>query len=364
VVGINLAGDGLRDLLDPRLARVTAPARAPAPAAPDGPPDDAPALLRVEGLTVRFPRAGAWLPVVEGLDLLLDPGERLGLVGESGSGKTVTARALLALVPAPGVVTRGRVRFRGEDLARAPAARLRSLRGRRIAYVPQDPMAALSPLFTVGEQLVETVRVHDDPGAGAARGRALELLGQVRLPEPERLFHAFPHQLSGGQRQRVLIALAVAHDPDLLIADEATTALDVTVQAEVLGLRDRLCADRGTALLFVSHDLAVVARLCSRVAVMYGGQVVEEAPAEVLLRRPRHPYTRALLACVPELGRSARPLTPIPGQPPSPGAHPPGCPFAPRCPHALAPCRAGPVTAQAPGPGHRVRCLRWQELGP
>ncbi len=360
VVGINLAGDGLRDLLDPRRrggsALRPAPLAAPQPTAARA--DDA--LLRVEGLTVRF---GDTLRAVDEVSFSLRAGERLGVVGESGCGKTVTALSLMGLAPPPGLVAGG-IRFDGEDLLGAPPGRWRALRGARIAYIPQDPLTALDPVRTVGAQLVETLRAHRPMERGAARRRAVELLARVRIDQAQERVHAYPHQLSGGMRQRVLIAMALAFDPALIVADEPTTALDVTVQAEILGLMDALCREQGAALLFISHDLGVVARLCDRILVMYAGRVVETADAATLLSRPLHPYTRALLACAPELGRPHKRLAPIPGAPPSLDRLPAGCHFAPRCEFSQARCQRGAMDLRPWPDGRRVRCIRAEELKP
>jgi peptide/nickel transport system permease protein len=392
VIGINLLGDALRDLIDPRFAgsgglpRTTRgigasgrPAMSPAASAGAHAGDAARPvpLLSVRGLTVRFPgeifsERGIGAPpaadagtfdVVSGVDFDLERGERVALVGESGSGKTLTALALMRLVPAPGWV-RGSVRLDGDELTALDAAAMRELRGRRIAYVPQQPLTALDPLFRIGQQIDEALRAHtSDPAAPEHVDRLrvdrlpvdqlLELVGLDRVPDLRR---RYPHQLSGGQRQRVAIAMALLHRPALLIADEATTALDVTVQREVLELLRRLSAEQGSALLFVSHDLALVGGLCSRVLVMYAGRVVEDASVDVLLSRPAHPYSSALLACSPELGRPDKPLPAISGQPPAPGERPIGCRFADRCPRVQSACRLVEPALKVVGCGHRVRC--------
>lgn len=364
--GINLVGDGLRDLLDPRLRGETAVRPAPPVREPvrDSGPPRSDVLLEVEGLATRFVQDGATYRAVDDLSFDLAQGERLALVGESGSGKTVTALSLLGLVPLPGRIVGGRLLFRGEDLLRASEARRRALRGGAIGYIPQDPMTALTPVLTVGEQISETVRAHRTVGRKEARARALELLDRVRIPHPSARFSAYPHELSGGMRQRVLIAMALANDPALIVADEATTALDTTVQAEVLALLDTLCRERGAALLFISHDIGVVARLCDRVMVMYAGRAVEEGMLSGVLARPAHPYTRALLDCVPELGWPDKPLQAIGGQPPPLNDLPEGCHFAPRCVHARPECRDRPVAMRSVGEGRRARCMRAEELPP
>jgi peptide/nickel transport system permease protein len=365
VAGINLLGDAVRDLLDPRLAGRRhggvggdgVGASGDMPAAVEG--DQG--LLSVQGLSVLVPGDAGPVAAVDRLDLGLRRGERVGLVGESGSGKTLTALALLGLAP-PGGRLAGRVCLDGTDLLRLDARALRDLRGRRIAYVPQEPLDALDPLFRVGDQLAETIRAHAGTPAGAGEARIATLLDMVGLDRVDGVRRRFPHELSGGQRQRVAIALALAHEPDLLIADEATTALDVTVQAAILDLLEALSRGRGRALVFVSHDLALVARLCERVLVLYAGRVVEDAPLERLLSAPAHPYTAALLACSPELGRPDKPLAAIPGQPPSPaeashGDAAQGCRFAPRCQRVRPACRDGEPALRALGPDHLARCL-------
>jgi peptide/nickel transport system permease protein len=364
VVGINLVGDGLRDLLDPRLKGEGA--SRPVPPGVDGLADEpgpqSEKLLRVEGLSTHFRQGAETLPAVDAVTFDVGAGERVAVVGESGSGKTVMGLSLLGLVPPPGRIVAGRLLFRGEDLWRAPEDRRRRLRGDRIAYIPQDPMTALNPVLTVGAQLVETLRAHRDIDRRDARRRAVELLERVRIAIPAERVKAYPHELSGGMRQRVVIAMALANDPDLIVADEPTTALDVTVQAQILKLMDALCAEQGAALLFISHDLAVVRRLCDRVLMLYAGRVVEEGPVETLLSCPAHPYTRALLACAPELGRPDKPLTPIEGQPPPLDALPAGCHFAPRCDHARDICRSGSIELRPFAEERRVRCIRAEEL--
>ena len=364
VIGINLLGDGLRDLLDPRDRGQmgSRPAEATDYRAETQPEPGADGLLRVEALSTHFSRGAATCPAVDDLWFDLGAGERLAVVGESGSGKTVMALSLLGLVPRPGRIVGGRILFRGRDLLRMSGEQRRRLRGDRVAYIPQDPLRALNPVLTVGAQLVETMRAHRRISRKDARRRAVELLERVRLPRPLRQVEAYPHELSGGMRQRVVIAMALANDPVLLIADEPTTALDVRVQAEILKLMDGLCAEEGASLIFISHDLAVVARVCSRLLVLYAGQVVEEGTMEALLSQPAHPYTRALLACVPELGQPDKPLTPIPGQPPPPEASSAGCRFAPRCGHVRGECLHRAIDLRPFGDEHRVRCIRAGEL--
>ncbi len=365
VVGINLFGDALRDQLDPRLA-TDAGERAPASLpTKDAPLSDTDAgqspLLSVEDLCVLFPGTEGPVAAVDRVSLSLRRGERIGLVGESGSGKTLTALALLGFAPAGGRLT-GQVCVDGIDLIGLDAPTLRGLRGRRIAYVPQQPLVALDPLFRIGHQLTETVRAHPSHVSEDVDRRVTALLEMVGLDQLPGVRRRFPHELSGGQCQRVGIALALAHEPDLLIADEATTALDVTVQAEILDLLEDLSRGRERALIFVSHDLALVARLCERVLVLYAGRIVEDGPLAQVVRTPAHPYTAALLACSPEIGQPEKPLPAIPGQPPSPaeatyGEAAAGCRFAPRCPKVQSVCRDGEPALESVGQGHRVRCL-------
>jgi peptide/nickel transport system permease protein len=364
VVGINLMGDGLRDLLDPHLRGEVAP-RPSVPttvSAATTSVTEADRLLRVEGLSTWFHQGGETYRAVDDVTFDIGIGGRLGIVGESGSGKTVTALSLLGLVPQPGRVVDGRVVFDGEDLRQATEERRRQLRGSRIASIPQDPLTALNPVLTVGEQLVETIQAHQRVTRKWARKRGVELLNQVRIPAACERVDAHPHELSGGMRQRVMIAMALANDPDLIIADEATTALDVTVQAEILKLLDTLCGERGSALVFISHDLGMVWHLCDRALVMYAGRVVEEAPMEDLLLRPAHPYTRALLSCAPELGRPGKRLRPIAGQPPPLNDLPHGCHFAPRCPDSQDRCSRDPIDLRPLVEGRSVRCIRAEEL--
>jgi oligopeptide/dipeptide ABC transporter ATP-binding protein len=316
-------------------------------------------LLVVDRLTVAFPAGDGWAEVVRGASLAIAAGEVVGLVGESGSGKTMTALAVLRLVPEPGRITGGSVELAGTELLTLPERELRRVRGGRIGMVFQEPAAALDPVFTVGYQLVEAIRAHRPVSRSVARRRAEELLALVAVPEPRRRLDAYPHQLSGGQRQRVMIALALAAEPVLLLADEPTTALDVTLQAQVLelllSLRDRL----GLGVLLVTHDLAVVASTCDRVSVMYCGEVVEEAPTATLFANPGHPYSRGLLAAVPRLGRPAPRgrLPAIPGQVPDPRRRPPGCSFHPRCSYVMPVCsQRHPPLYSLPG-GSTARCF-------
>ncbi|WP_194822151.1 dipeptide/oligopeptide/nickel ABC transporter permease/ATP-binding protein [Micromonospora sp. S-DT3-3-22] len=339
------------------------PAPATSTATPARPAPDA--LLSVRGLSVRLPgRPGAATPdattVVSDVDLDIAPGEIVGLVGESGCGKTVTALSILGLPPGDGRVT-GSCHFAGLDLVRATDRQWRTVRGRRIGYVAQDPMVSLDPTLRVGAQLGEAVRRHTGVGGRAARERVVALLRDVGLPDPDSTARRYPHQLSGGMAQRVAIAFALAGDPELLIADEPTTALDVTRQAEILALLARTSRERRLAVLLVTHDLGVVAALCDRAVVMYAGQVVESCPVTELFARPRHPYTRGLLAADPHRVSGSGRLPTIAGTVPAPGDWPTGCRFAPRCPLAVEPCRRAPVPLDRAGPAHAVRCVRPNE---
>ena len=366
-IGINLVGDGLRDVLDPKLkagglARASArTASAPGEERRRGLPLPG-ALARlplaIRGLRTEFRVGRSVYAAVGGVDIAIGPGEAVGVVGESGSGKTVTALSVLGLVASPpGSVVGGEILHHGEDLVEAGLRRLQDVRGRRIAFVFQDPQTTLNPLIPVGEQVAESIRRHQGVGRSEATRRAIALLESVRIPEPAQKAQSYPHELSGGQRQRVVIAIALANDPELIIADEPTTALDVTTQARVLKLLNELRRERGAALLFISHDFGVIASVCDRVHVMYGGRVVESGPVAEVLGQPRHPYTQRLLACVPELGRRGRPIVPIPGLPPSTDALPPGCAFAPRCELAQPRCRLGEIALRPVGPDHAARCV-------
>ncbi|WP_426959762.1 ABC transporter ATP-binding protein [Muricoccus radiodurans] len=327
-----------------------------------------PPLLEITGYRLAFDGFEGRAQVLDGIDLRVEAGETVGIVGETGCGKSVLARSVARLVPMPpGRVLGGHVRFQGQDVMAMDRAALARLRGPGVAMIFQDPMSYLNPVFTIGAQMVDVIRAHDR-GAGqkmrprsAARAAAAELLGAVRLPEPGRLLDRYPHELSGGMRQRVLIAMALSGQPKLLVADEPTTALDVTVQAEVLRLIEDLVTHNRLTLMLISHDLGVIGALCRRVVVMYAGTVVEDGPAETLFDRPRHPYTRGLLAAVPDLERPAHRAQPIPGQIPNLLDPPSGCRFHPRCPLALPVC-----AAQRPPlrdvDGRRVACHRAEEV--
>jgi peptide/nickel transport system ATP-binding protein len=297
------------------------------------------ALLSVRGLRTVFHMAdGAW-PAVDGVDLEIGRGEVVGLVGESGCGKTVTGFSIVGLVDPPGEVVGGEVVFNGEDLRTAGEARLRELRGHRIAMIFQDPLMTLNPVLTVGEQMAEAVTEHRAATRGEALSEAQDALTRMGIASARERLAQFPHELSGGMRQRVAIATALLNGPDLLIADEPTTALDVTIQGQILFEMQKLVRETGAALLWITHDLAVVAQLADRIAVMYAGRIVESGPVAEVLRAPRHPYTRGLLDSVPDVARHGRRLPQIDGMAPPLAARAAGCPFAPRCPRAADACR-------------------------
>ena len=316
-------------------------------------------LLAVDQLSVAFPGAGGEVEVVRRLSFDIGPGEFLGLVGESGCGKSITALALLRLVPEPGRITAGRILLEGENLLDLAEPEMRRIRGGRIGMVFQEPMSALNPVLSIGFQIAEAFRVHHPVSRREAREEAHRLLGLVAMPAPRQRLKDYPHQLSGGQRQRVMIAIALAAKPELVIADEPTTALDVTVQAQILELLESLRQQLGLAVLLITHDLAVVAETCDRVVVMYAGQAVEEAPVKELFAGPAHPYTRGLLAAVPRLGGTVRggELPAIPGQVPEPARLPEGCAFNPRCAEVMDICARREPEIYAVGEGRAARCF-------
>ncbi|SDO37335.1 peptide/nickel transport system permease protein [Lutimaribacter pacificus] len=363
VMSINLLGDGVRDALDPRLrsgalSRPRATTLVRRSGDIPAPTDD---LLAIRDLQTQFHVGRHIYRAVGGVSLAVRPGECLGVIGESGSGKSVTALSVMGLVASPpGVITGGAVYFRGQDLIGAPYETLRQKRGDSVAYIFQDPLSTLHPLYRIGQQLAEAIRSHHGISRAEAHRRAVQLLKDVRIPNAESRVNDYPHEMSGGMRQRVGIAMALANEPDVIIADEPTTALDVTVQAQILSLLDDLRRERGLAIVFITHDFGVVAQLCDRVAVMYAGRIVEEGPTAAVLDAPAHPYTRRLIACVPELGGGRRELAAIPGLPPMVDALPPGCAFAPRCDKAQDSCRSGEIALTGTAP-RAVRCLYPEE---
>jgi peptide/nickel transport system ATP-binding protein/peptide/nickel transport system permease protein len=371
VMSINLLGDGIRDMLDPRLksGALSRPAARTKVALANGETtgigqktsqetSTAASILDVRDLEVQFNVRDRLYRAVNKIDFFVKPGECLGIVGESGCGKSVTALSLMGLVPTPpGRITSGQVLLEGEDMIRAKLGRLQEIRGNKVAYIFQDPLTTLHPMIPIGEQLAEAVQLHGRLSNGEAWARAVELLDLVRIPNAAERAHGYPHEMSGGMRQRVGIAMALANDPDVIIADEPTTALDVTIQAQVLRLLDQLRRERGLALIFITHDFGVVSQMCDRVMVMYAGRVVETGTTEQVTRTPAHPYTRRLLACVPQLGQPGKGLTAIAGRPPQTDQLPEGCAFAPRCPIARDDCRRGVIAMAEVEAGHTARCL-------
>ncbi len=316
-------------------------------------------LLRIEDLVTVFEGAEGALRAVDGVSLEIAPGETVGLVGESGCGKSVLALSVLRLLPRPQArVAAGRVVWRGADLLALPDPAIRRVRGKEIAMIFQEPMTSLNPVLTIGSQIEEAIRVHEPVGRDEAWGRAVDLLGRVGIPNPAGRARDYPHQLSGGMRQRVMIAMALSCGPSLLIADEPTTALDVTVQAGILDLLRRLQKESGMAVLLITHDMGVVAEMARRVLVMYAGQIVEEAGVSDLFERPLHPYSAALLESVPRLDAPRGRLRAIPGAVPDPRAFPAGCRFHPRCPIAVPECRDAVPPLEAKAPARRARCIK------
>ena len=319
--------------------------------------------LELRDLRTHFATRGGVVKAVDGVSLRVDRGQVLGLVGESGSGKSVTGFSILGLVDPPGQVVGGQVLFQGQDLARLDEEAMRHLRGNRIAMIFQDPMMTLNPVLRIDTQMIETVLAHAPVSREEARQRARDALGQVGIAAPEERMRAYPHQFSGGMRQRVAIAIALLHKPDLIVADEPTTALDVTIQGQILAEAQKLCAEHGTALIWITHDLSVVAGLADRIAVMYAGRVVEEGPVEAVLDAPLHPYTVGLIGSVPSRNRRGAPLNQIPGMTPSMLNLPAGCAFAARCPRAASGCSEPPPFV-AYRPGRSARCIHPHAEGP
>ncbi|MCQ4129069.1 ABC transporter ATP-binding protein [Rhodococcus erythropolis] len=324
-----------------------------------------PPVLKVQGLTTEFTRHGSTKRVVDDVSFEVGAGETLGIVGESGCGKSVTMLSLVDLLPKPGgQVVAGEVIFDGRDLRSLSARQMTAIRGAEIGYVFQDPMSSLNPTLTVGAQLAEPLRAHLGLSRNAAKARAIDLLARVGISDPRRRFDGYPHEFSGGMRQRVMIAIAVACEPKLLIADEPTTALDVTVQAQVLDLLGSMTSELGMSLLLITHDLGVAARVCDRVNVMYAGQIVESSPVDELFLRPQMPYLKGLLACLPRLdGDLSEPLIPIPGSLPDLGVALDGCRFAERCTFARDVCRGRAPALSPRGAHHLARCHATEKGG-
>jgi peptide/nickel transport system ATP-binding protein len=314
-------------------------------------------VLEVEGLQTHFFMHAGVVKAVDGVDLRVRAGQIVGLVGESGSGKTITGFSVIGLVDPPGRIVGGHIRFLGEELVGASEERLRQLRGKEIAMIFQDPMMTLNPVLRVDTQMVEAIHAHEKLSAAAARARAVEALAMVGIPAPEERMLAYPHQLSGGMRQRVAIAIALLNRPKLIIADEPTTALDVTIQAQILYEVQRLCRETGTALVWITHDLAVVSGLADHIAVMYAGRIVESGPAADVISAPAHPYTRGLIESIPTRATHGSLLRQIPGMTPSLSQLPQGCAFRPRCAFAMDICMNVPET-NAFAPDRTVRCWR------
>jgi peptide/nickel transport system ATP-binding protein len=319
------------------------------------------ALLEVKGLKTHFQTDDGWLHAVDGVDLAIDAGETLGVVGESGCGKSVTAMSVLKLIPMPpGRIVAGQILWQGRDLVPMATEEMRRIRMKEIAIVFQEPMTSLNPVYTVGEQIGEALRLHEGLSRRAATARAVEMLERVHIPTPQRRVNDYPHQFSGGMRQRVMIAMALSCSPKLLIADEPTTALDVTIQAQILDLLADLKAEFGMAVMLITHAMGVVAEVARRVVVMYAGKVVEQAPVAELFARPRHPYTQGLIRSIPRIDTAATHklrLETIAGTVPKLIAPPEGCRFAPRCRHAVAACTQATPALRQVGPGHRAACI-------
>jgi peptide/nickel transport system ATP-binding protein len=314
-------------------------------------------LLEVDQLTVEFPTRHGVLVAVDQASLSIEAGEVLGVVGESGAGKSMTGAAVIGLLQPPGRVAGGQIRFAGRRIDNLPATAMRKIRGREIGAIFQDPLTSLNPLFTIGDQIVETIRTHLPMSPGAARARAIEWLADVGIPAPGRRIDQYPHQFSGGMRQRVVIALALCAEPKLVIADEPTTALDVSIQAQIITLMKRLCRQRGTAIFLITHDMGVIAEAADRVAVMYAGRVAEIGPVTQVLNKPLHPYTVGLMGSIPQLGERPDRLVQINGSMPRLSDIPVGCAFNPRCPRVVTDCRT--IRPQLlPRGDSSVACLR------
>ncbi|MFB6254957.1 MAG: ABC transporter ATP-binding protein [Halobacteriaceae archaeon] len=295
-------------------------------------------LIQVENLSVEFHTQGGVVNAVNNVSFSIREGERVGIVGESGAGKSVTAKSIMQLIEEPGKITSGRIQYQGEDVLEYDNNEIRDFRGEQAGLIFQNVQSHLNPVYTVGDQVAEAIRLHNDVTRSEAKEDAIDMLTQVGIPDAEDRYSDYPHSFSGGMKQRVLIAIALACDPDVLIADEPTTALDVTTEAQILRLIKELCEETGTALLFISHDLSVIAELCNRVIVMYAGEVVEQSPVKELFEEPLHPYTEGLLQALPSRAAEGEQITSIPGEVPDPIALPGGCSFHPRCPYAVEEC--------------------------
>lgn len=324
------------------------------------------AILQVENLTTSFLTSNGEVQAVHGVSFSVGKGEILGIVGESGSGKSVTSMSILRLLADTARIKDGSILFEGEDLTKVSKKKLREIRGNKISMIFQDPMSSLNPLIPVGKQVSEMIKIHHPKmGKEERKAQVMELFAKVRIPEPEKRYHSFPHEFSGGMRQRVMIAMALANKPELLIADEPTTALDVTIQDQILRQLRELDKEYGASIIFITHDLGVVAELCDRVLVMYGGLIMEEARIEDIFERPGHPYTMGLLHSIPDVEQEkSERLEPIPGSPPDMTNPPAGCPFAPRCSYARKVCAGSLPDFVEVGEGHRTRCFLQYEDAP
>lgn len=329
-------------------------------------------ILEVRNLQTHFFTDKGVVPAVDGVSFSLYEGEVLGIVGESGCGKSVTSLSIMGLIPSPpGKIVGGEILFQErrangkqfDDLVRVNKKRLRQIRGNQIAMIFQEPMTSLDPLFTIGDQIIEVLKNHRKISKKDAREKAIELIQSVGIPRAEEIVADYPHQLSGGMRQRVMIAMAMACDPEILIADEPTTALDVTIQAQILDLMKKLNREKGTAIIMITHDLGVVAEMCDRVIVMYAGKVVEEGPVRTILKDPKHPYTKGLIRSLPKLREREKKLYSIPGQVPKPGSIQTGCRFAPRCEVAFGQCFMQDPSLYTVKEGHRCRCFLYEKEG-
>lgn len=313
-------------------------------------------LLDIQELKTYFYTDSGVVPSVDGVSFQINKGETIGIVGESGSGKSVTSLSIMGLVGKPGKVTGGKILFDGQDLVTVSNREMRRIRGNEIAMIFQEPLTSLNPVFTVGFQVAEAIRLHQKADKEEAKKKTIELLKKVGIPRPDKVYSSYPHSLSGGMRQRVMIAMALSCNPKLLIADEPTTALDVTIQAQILHLMRELIRDNGTSIILITHDLGVVAEMVDRVIVMYAGQVVEQTDVFTLFSKPRHPYTLGLLKSTPKIHELKDELESIEGTVPNPGNMPKGCRFAPRCPYAMDKCVTEAPRLEEMNPGHQVRC--------
>jgi len=320
-------------------------------------------LLEVKDLVVEFPTRRGTLRALDQVSFSIAPGEILGVVGESGAGKSLTGAAIIGLLEPPGRIAGGEIRLRGERIDTLPPEAMRRIRGKRIGAIFQDPLTSLNPLFTVGQQLAETIRAHLPLSEQQARERAIQLLADTGIPAPEARFGQYPHQFSGGMRQRVVIALALAAEPELIVADEPTTALDVSIQAQIIALLKRLAREHGTAVMLVTHDMGVIAETCDRVAVLYAGRVAEIGPVAEVIHRPAHPYTRGLMGSIPAMDGERERLAQIEGAMPRLNAIPPGCAYHPRCPHVEPRCRAERPELMDAGATHAA-CWRVAAVAP